>query len=148
MIPPLRAARAIDATALADLQNGAFDKPWTALSIARMISSPEGFAVIAGADAPVGFALARATAPEAELLILMVRQSHRRAGLGRALTLAVAAMAAARGADSLFLEVADDNPAARALYERLGFVETGLRRGYYRRYSGPPMDARVMRLNL
>ena len=52
------------------------------------------------------------------------------------------------GAESLFLEVAVDNPAAIGLYRQLGFNEAGLRRGYYRRKAGGPVDALVMRLSL
>jgi ribosomal-protein-alanine N-acetyltransferase len=36
----------------------------------------------------------------------------------------------------LYLEVAEDNPGARALYERYGFVQVGRRDAYYRRRDG------------
>ena len=41
----------------------------------------------------------------------------------------------------LFLEVAADNEAAKALYAKLGFKEIGRRKGYYQRTAGPPQDA-------
>jgi ribosomal protein S18 acetylase RimI-like enzyme len=46
---------------------------------------------------------------------------RRRAGLGRALTLAICAEAAARGVRRVFLQVEIANTAARALYEGCGF---------------------------
>jgi ribosomal-protein-alanine N-acetyltransferase len=54
----------------------------------------------------------------------------------------------AAGARTLFLEVGADNPAARALYEAVGFQAIGTRAAYYRRGEGPPADAIAMRLAL
>ena len=74
--------------------------------------------------------------------------SARRAGLGRALVEAAALEAARSGARSLFLEVAQDNAAAAALYRGAGFVEAGRRPGYYRRGDAPPADALILVRNL
>jgi ribosomal-protein-alanine N-acetyltransferase len=56
--------------------------------------------------------------------------------------------AAAQGATRLFLEVADDNAAALALYARAGFSEAGRRPGYYARPDGGRQDALILALNL
>jgi N-acetylglutamate synthase len=50
-----------------------------------------------------------------------VSPAWRRAGLGRTLTLAICAEAAARGAGPVFLQVETENVPARTLYERCGF---------------------------
>ncbi len=50
-----------------------------------------------------------------------VAAGRRRAGLGTALTLAICAEAAARGAGQVFLQVETGNTAAQGLYERCGF---------------------------
>ena len=78
-----------------------------------------------------GFALGRIILDEAELLTLAVDPSHQRQGLGQALLAGFEAEANARGARTAFLEVAATNTAARALYERAGWVETGRRTAYY-----------------
>jgi ribosomal protein S18 acetylase RimI-like enzyme len=52
---------------------------------------------------------------------LYVRPSRRRQGLGRALMLEAMAVARAKGSDSMDLGTSDDDVAARALYESLGF---------------------------
>jgi ribosomal-protein-alanine N-acetyltransferase len=57
-------------------------------------------------------------------------------------------LAVAGGAERMFLEVAEDNAAARALYARAGFAEAGRRRGYYARPDGPAADALVLALDL
>ena len=46
---------------------------------------------------------------------------------------AALARAAAAGSARVFLEVAEDNAAARALYLRHGFAQVGRRPAYYRR---------------
>jgi ribosomal protein S18 acetylase RimI-like enzyme len=50
-----------------------------------------------------------------------VREPYRRQGLGRRVIAALAEYAAARGVRHVYLQVADDNVPAIALYERLGF---------------------------
>jgi ribosomal-protein-alanine N-acetyltransferase len=44
----------------------------------------------------------------------------------------------------LFIEVAADNEAGRALYTREGFAETGRRKAYYEMPGGARQDAVVM----
>ncbi len=52
-----------------------------------------------------------------------VDPAWRRAGLGTAVTAGLAAQAAARGAERIFLQVEEENAAARALYARCGFAD-------------------------
>ena len=94
-----------------------------------------------------GFILIRVVVDEAEILTLAVRPSARRAGLGVRLVEAAVVRAAALGAERMFLEVAEGNVAARALYARSGFVEMGRRRGYYSHADGRREDALTLVLN-
>jgi len=68
----------------------------------------------------------------AGLTAVEVHPRHRRRGLGGAVTAALAAAAAARGAAGLYLQVEDDNGAARALYRRAGFAD---HHGYHYRVA-------------
>lgn len=129
--------------ALAALHAEAFDRPWDEAALAELLSSP-GVFLAAEAD---GFLLGRAIADEAEILTLAVRPTARRAGLGGRLVEAAVVQAAARGATRLFLEVAEGNAAARALYLRAGFSEAGRRRGYYAHADGSREDALTLVLN-
>ena len=72
----------------------------------------------------------------------------RRGGLARGLMLAALQLAAAVGAEAMFLEVAADNDAAIGLYRGLGFERIGLRPGYYPRKGDKPVDGLVYRLRL
>lgn len=108
-------------------------RPWSRDEVAEALAAPGAvFAV-----APAGFALGRAVADEAELFAIAVHHAHRRTGRGAQLLAAWERAAAAQNARRLFLEVAVDNAAARGLYARAGWSETGRRRAYY----GPGRDA-------
>ena len=132
-----------DPAALAAIHAEAFDAPWDAASLTALLASPGVFAV----EEADGFILIRVVADEAEILTLAVRPEARRSGLGARLVEAAVVRAAVLGAERMFLEVAEDNVAARALYTRAGFVEAGRRRGYYARTDGSREDALVLSLN-
>jgi len=138
-----------DANGLAIVHATAFDAPWTGPDIATLLASPGVFA-LAGSDGGglQGFILVRAIAGEAEILTLAVDPAFRRRGLAGALVEGAAAVALSLDAEALFLEVAEDNAAAIALYADAGFAEVGRRRGYYARPADMRIDALVMRRDL
>jgi ribosomal-protein-alanine N-acetyltransferase len=136
----LRPAAPDDAAALAHLHAAAFERPWSAMEIHQLLSTGAAGAVACEA----GFILWRTAGGEAEILTLAVDPAHRRAGLGRALTLAALKAAAEGGSKVMFLEVAADNPAAIGLYEKVGFASAGVRKAYYVR-AGGFADALVLR---
>ena len=58
---------------------------------------------------------------------------------------AATALVAGKGAETLFLEVAEDNARGPgAFYAKTGFTETGRRQRYYSRDDGPPADALIL----
>lgn len=119
-------------------------RPWNATEFADILASLHVFA----ACRPSGFALGRVIADEAELLTLAVDPARRRQGLGRALLAEVEATARRRRAQRLFLEVAEDNAGALALYRGAGLEVTGRRKGYYRLPGGPAVDALILAKDL
>ncbi len=142
----LPSAGLLDAPVIARMHAACFDvEPWSEQDVAELLAMPGAIAVLAlkGGE-PLGFALARVAAEDCELLSIAVLATARRAGIGCGLLHAVFRRAAAAGAARLFLEVAEDNRAARALYRREGFTRIGRRKGYYRRPNGPAGDAVVL----
>ncbi|MDB6176852.1 GNAT family N-acetyltransferase [Paracoccus sp. Z330] len=115
-------------------------RPWSANEFAGILETRGAFLV----TRPNGFLLGRAIAGEAELLTLAVDPRHRRLGTGAILSTEFAARARNQGAETAFLEVAADNIAARSLYQRMGWTESGRRRDYY----GAGRDALTLRLEL
>jgi ribosomal protein S18 acetylase RimI-like enzyme len=83
--------------------------------------------VLLGGDGPYGIAVLRfrpslfTTALECYLAELYVVPDRRGHGLGRALMEAAIELARRRGADHMDLGTSEDDVAARALYESLGF---------------------------
>ncbi|HEX8232870.1 MAG TPA: ribosomal protein S18-alanine N-acetyltransferase [Caulobacteraceae bacterium] len=142
-----RAIRA-DAEALARAHAAAFDGGWSADDIAALLQAAGALALLTEDDGEAsGFILGRSVADEAEILTIAVAPAARRQGLGRALVEGLARQARLAGAAALFLEVAEDNGAARALYQGCGFVLAGRRRAYYGRPGGRA-DALVLRRTL
>ncbi|MBX9574458.1 MAG: GNAT family N-acetyltransferase [Caulobacteraceae bacterium] len=133
-----------DFEALAAIHAEAFDGSWDAVALEGLVDRP-GAVLEAEAD---GFALLQVAGDEAEVLTLAIRRDARRRGLARRLALAAVRRAADRGARRIFLEVAEDNAAARALYAGLGFEPAGRRPRYYARADGDPVDALLLVLNL
>ena len=101
--------------------------PWTASSFADLLADPSVFLI----EAPDALLLGRAIAGEAELLTLAVAPPARRQGTARRLLAEFDAAARARGAETAFLEVAEDNAPARALYAGAGWAQVGRRPRYY-----------------
>ena len=143
---PITAAGPQACMALADVHASAFDVAWNAADLAGVLASPFAFALQAGSP-PSGFVVARAVAGEGEILTLAVRPKARRRGTALALVQAAAEVAQAMGADGLWLEVAEDNAAALALYAAAGFAQVGRRKGYYPR-AGGAVDALSLRCRL
>lgn len=136
--------------ALHALYEECFEEPFAEASFRTLLASPGMWAALAwraddGGPVPVGFAVARVAADEAEVISIGVAPAARRRGVGAALLADVMARAVAHGAVRIFLEVAEDNAAAIALYVSAGFEKVGRRPGYYQRKTSRPVAALIMR---
>jgi ribosomal-protein-alanine N-acetyltransferase len=149
--PVIREARLDDVTALARIHRAAFDEPWDEESFRRLLESVGAFALVgsnAAASDLQSFILVQVAADESEILSIGTLPPARRAGLARALILEAARQAALRHAKTMFLEVAEGNDAALALYRDCGFTAHGRRRGYYVRSGADIADALMLRADL
>lgn len=119
-----------------------FGEAWTRSQCAGILPMP-GVALVLARDGerqPLGFALYRGVADEAELLLIAVHPAARRKGIGRLLLDDFVKAAAEDGASSVHLEVREGNPAL-AMYRRAGFGLAGRRRKYYKGSDGSEYDA-------
>lgn len=89
----------------------------------------------------VGFGCLMYSGAEVHMTNLGVAPQHQRRGIGSLLLRSLADEAATFDVTAMTLEVRESNAAARALYERFGFVDAGRRPGYY---ASPTEDAVVM----
>lgn len=83
------------------------------------------------ADYVFGFAGLWLMAGEAHITNIAVREKYRRQGIGERLLFSLIDLAIELGAKLVTLEVRASNTTARKLYVKYGFIEVGLRRGYY-----------------
>lgn len=79
----------------------------------------------------IGFSVWMLALDEAHLLNIAVSKNQRRQGFGAFLLNEVCKQSYAIGALKIFLDVRQSNIAARALYQKFGFVEIARRRNYY-----------------
>lgn len=101
-------------------------KPWRATDFMDLKQS--GCDIIASDN---GFIVYRIVADEAEIITIGVAPTARRNGIAAAMLEIAAADAKKRGAKKIFLEVAENNTAARALYSAAGYTQVGVRPKYY-----------------
>ncbi len=129
--------------AMASIYAAAFphSRAWGPAEISDMLASPLTFAI----EGDVGFALGRVIADEAELLTIAVLPDHQGQGLGLVLLDQFETESKTRGACWAILEVAQDNVAALALYNRSGYEICGERPGYYSRPDGEQITASLMK---
>lgn len=80
---------------------------------------------------------------EAEIQVLAVDEMFRRKGIAERLIDHAETMISGR-VERIFLEVRENNDAARKLYEKKGFEVTGMRKNYYRDNSGNPPENAVL----
>jgi [ribosomal protein S18]-alanine N-acetyltransferase len=147
--PALREAGALDVVTLAALHAACFEDRWDAAAMAALLAVPGTVALLAEVgERPVGFIMTRAAAGEAEILTIGVDPAFRRRNLGTRLIEAACASVALRGAVTMFLEVAEDDPGAHRFYGGAGFRQVGRRRRYYGRGDGRRVDALVLRRTL
>lgn len=101
-------------------------RPWSADEFADLKKS--GCDIIASQN---GFIVYRSVLDEAEIITIGVAPDARRGGIAAAMLGIMEGDLKKRGVKKIFLEVAADNAGARALYERNGYVQSGLRPKYY-----------------
>ena len=115
-------------------------RPWSASEFNDLLATDACFIC----SNEHGFALGRIAGPEVELLTIAVDADFRRNGFANKLMIAFETKAKAKNAKDAFLEVAENNKAAIALYERCGFTQKGMRKNYYASPNGARITALVM----
>ena len=139
-----------DAPAIAVIHATLFPTPWEADAVRALIEHPAAVSLIAAQPGRkiVGFVIAQIAADEAEILSIGVAADAQRQGIGRKLVDGTIRAAARAEARRLFLDVAESNAAARALYAACGFEPAGHRKAYYTLPDGSREDAFLLARDL
>lgn len=145
----LRMMALADLPAVLELERGLFpEDAWSeAMFQAELSAQPRlrHFVVAEEGGRLAGYAGLATAGAEGDVQTIGVRSGSWGRGIGSALLGELVAEAERRGCKAVFLEVRADNPRAKRLYERFGFAEVGVRRGYYQPAG---VDAIVMCLRL
>jgi [ribosomal protein S18]-alanine N-acetyltransferase len=138
-----------DAAALAEIHGASFHRGWGEGEFERMLTERNTLVHrLRMGRKIIGFSVSRMAADEAEILSIAVAETHRGRGLSNSLLLTHLGHLAGRGIRAVFLEVEENNPPARRLYERTGFTVVGRRERYYQQSGGEPLNALLMRRDL
>jgi ribosomal-protein-alanine N-acetyltransferase len=131
---------------IAQLETLCFSDPWSETSIASELASRLSYWLVAVEDGQVlGYIGSQSVLGESDMMNVAVHPDHRRRGIAEMLVTALSHDLKERDNVCLTLEVRASNMPAIGLYEKLGFVQVGLRKNYYR---NPREDALILRKTL
>lgn len=132
-----------DLDAVLEIERASFTNPWTREMYVWELRKPEiaHLVVLRTPERVVGFCAFWLVFDEIHINNLAVLPEYRGRGMGNALLGSVLSEGARLGARRATLEVRRSNERARRLYQRLGFSEAGVRRGYY---TNPVEDAIIL----
>ena len=110
-----------------------FSDPWSQNSVASELNNPLSLWLVAvEEDAVVGYVGSQTVMGETDMMNVAVHPDHRRRGIAEMLVTALSHDLKERDNVCLTLEVRASNMPAIGLYEKLGFVQVGMRKNYYR----------------
>lgn len=131
------------------IENDVYPHPWTRGNfLDSLYSGYETWTLRDSNGTLVGYFLLMLAVDEAHLLNISVRRDLHGKGIGRMQLDKVADVAREKGMHSILLEVRPSNVRALAVYQRYGFVQIGVRKGYYPAADNTREDAIVMRFQL
>lgn len=123
---------AADLDAVLTIEQGSFSVPWKRDHFEHELGAPHSFPFVADCGGSiVGYVCLMSLFEEAQILDIAVAPEMRGRGVARLLMDHAIMTAREKGGEVLALEVRSTNGSAISLYERCGFVRTGVRQKYY-----------------
>ncbi len=126
-----RTMTAADLPAVIAIERACYEFPWTEGNFRDCLRTGYYCCLITRDGDIAGYSILSVAAGEAHVLNLCIRDELQGHGLGRLMLEHLFDYARQAGAGWILLEVRMSNSSALALYRAMGFVEIGLRRGYY-----------------
>jgi len=136
-----------DLPEVAAIEQGSYAFPWSENIFRDCLRVGYTCRALDLAGQVIGYGVMSLGAGEAHILNVCVRDEFRNVGFGRRILDQLLERAGAAGVREAFLEVRPSNLAAIRLYQRLGFEQIGIRRGYYQAPDGRE-DAIVLKREL
>ena len=128
---------------IADLEKMCFHDPWSLNSIASEVSNKLSLWFVAVENEKViGYVGSQTVLGETDMMNIAVHPDCRKRGIATLLITHLVDALAQQGSHSLMLEVRESNENAISVYRKLGFMDVGRRKNYYR---NPKEDALILR---
>jgi len=128
----IRHVTAEDVKDLMRLESGSIEHPWTEEELIKLSKDPGKKGFVAEDEGRIlGYIGVSYILDEAEIGNLVVDEDQRRQGIGFTLIEEVKSYLKDQGIARVYLEVAEDNVAARTLYSKCGFCAFNKRKDYY-----------------
>ena len=138
----VRELKVEDSAAVAEMEQQIFSDPWSEKSVMETVQQKQSVCFAAEkAGHLLGYLLAYHAADEAEIARVAVQKEARRQGAAGKLMQALEHYCEEHKMEKLLLDVRESNEAARSFYTKNGFVEDGIRQGFY---TNPSEDAVLM----
>lgn len=138
----VRELKVEDSAAVAEMEQQIFSDPWSEKSVMETVQQKQSVCFTAEkAGHLLGYLLAYHAADEAEIARIAVQKEARRQGAAGKLMQALEHYCEEHKMEKLLLDVRESNEAARSFYTKNGFVEDGIRQGFY---TNPSEDAVLM----
>ena len=130
-------------SAVAALEKICFSDPWSENSVASELNNKLSlWLVCVDENSVAGYIGSQTVMGETDMMNVAVHPDHRRKGIAECLVNELVEQLKALESHSLTLEVRASNMPAISLYRKLGFLEVGRRKNYYR---NPKEDALILR---
>ena len=127
---------------IAALEAANFSAPWDEASIQNELDNPLSLWLVAAeGETVLGYVGSQTCFEDADILNVAVSPGARRRGIAETLMTELERRLVACGAERITLEVRASNLPAIRLYEKLGYAQAGLRKGYYEK---PREDALIL----
>lgn len=138
----VRELKVEDSVAVAEMEQQIFSDPWSEKSVMETVQQKQSVCFAAEkAGHILGYLLVYHAADEAEIARIAVQKEARRQGAAGKLMQALEHYCEEHKMEKLLLDVRESNEAARSFYTKNGFVEDGIRQGFY---TNPSEDAVLM----
>ena len=138
----VRELKVEDSAAVAEMEQQIFSDPWSEKSVMETVQQKQSVCFAAEkAGHILGYLLVYHAADEAEIARIAVQKEARRQGAAGKLMQALEHYCEEHKMEKLLLDVRESNEAARSFYTKNGFVEDGIRQGFY---VNPSEDAVLM----
>lgn len=138
----VRELKVEDSAAVAEMEQQIFSDSWSEKSVLETVQQKQSVCFAAEkAGHLLGYLLAYHAADEVEIARIAVQKEARRQGAAGKLMQALEHYCEEHKMEKLLLDVRESNEAARSFYTKNGFVEDGIRQGFY---VNPSEDAVLM----